>query len=140
MDDMIRDGRSCAGSSNGNAVLFSKDVVEVLRMVSEGLPHAKIARKFGVSPTVIQDIAHGKTYTDIPGPRTEVSKPTNRFYGVAPNNNKKWIARIQLGRERKYLGQFRFEVDAAICVNAHIAYLGLDLPLNIIPEGEWCHG
>jgi hypothetical protein len=36
-------------------------------------------------------------------------------------------------------GTFGFESDAAICVNYHIAYLGLRRPLNAIPADEMWH-
>jgi hypothetical protein len=107
-------------------------------MVGEGWSLASIARKFDVDHRTVSDIAHGKTYKDIPGPRRAVHEPTNRFFNVSKHAGK-WRAQLWLDGKLNQLGRFGFEVDAAVCINAHIAYLGLDRPLNVIPEGEWCH-
>ena len=39
----------------------------------------------------------------------------------------------------QHLGAFAFEADAAIAVNYHVAYLGLDRPLNQVPLKEYAH-
>jgi hypothetical protein len=140
MEQMVRDGRSCAGIAHGRAALSSKDAIEVLRLVGKGWSFAPIAHKLGVDQNVIRDIATGRTYKDIPGERRSAHSPTNRFFGVSYHKlTGKWRARLRLDGKLKELGYFGHELLAAICVNAHIAYLGLDLPLNTIPEGEWCH-
>jgi hypothetical protein len=93
-----------------------------------------------VGKRIIELIAHGETYKDVPGQRVAISEPTNRFYGVTySKSHGGWHARLYLNGKQKSLGYFGFEVDAAICVNTHIAYLGLDRPLNAIPEDEMYH-
>jgi HNH endonuclease len=141
MDDMVRDGRSCVGVAHWSSKLSTKEVEQVLRLVGERRSFSSIARKFDVNEWVISGIAHGRTYKDIPGVRRPpVSRPTNRFLGAIYNKRDDiWSACLQLNGKGRYFGRFCFEVDAACAVNAHIAYLGLDKPLNIIPEGEWCH-
>src|SRR5262249_2145307 len=136
MDDMVRDGRSCAGIASGMAALSTKDATEVLRLVGGDKSYAAIARRLGVSHSVVSSIAHGKTYKDIPGERREPRQPANRFFGVSKNGNK-WLVRLRLDGKIKTLGWFGHELLAACCVNAHIAYLGLDKPLNVIDPDEW---
>jgi hypothetical protein len=140
MDDMVRAGRSCAGEANGAAVLFSEDVIEILRMIGEGRSIGFIARKFGVGKTTIAEIARGKTHKDVPGSRREAIRPTNLFYGASYNEPYgKWLAYFSVNGKRMQFGYFPFEGDAAICVNAHVAYLGLERPLNVITEADWHH-
>src|SRR5262249_45439046 len=95
MDDMVRDGRSCAGIASGMAALSTKDATEVLRLVGGDKSYAAIARRLGVSHSVVSSIAHGKTYKDIPGERREPRQPANRFFGVSKNGNK-WLVRLRL--------------------------------------------
>ena len=60
-------------------------------------------------------------------------KKTSRFSGVTKRYDK-WGAQIM-----QHLGAFAFEADAAIAVNYHVAYLGLDRPLNQVPLEEYAH-
>jgi hypothetical protein len=138
VDDMLRDGRGSDGVANGRSRLFLKDVIEILRLSTDGRSDTWIARKFGVSQWLIWKVTHGRTYRDIPGPRREAIKPTNRFYGVSKYGAGRWQARLPLGRRKeKYLGLFGHELLAACCVNAHFAWLNLDKPLNVIDPDEW---
>ena len=69
-------------------------------------------------------------------PRREAGmspKKTSRFSGVTKRYDK-WGAQIM-----QHLGAFAFEADAAIAVNYHVAYLGLDRPLNQVPLEEYAH-
>jgi hypothetical protein len=139
MNDKVRDGRSCPGSANGRAALLSKDVVKILELIGQGYSAASIARRFGVGNSTIKRIVHGEAYKDIPGQRIPISKPTNRFFGVSYDKGK-WKAQLSLNRKQRKLGRFGYELLAACCVNAHIAYLNLDKPLNVIDPDEWKAG
>lgn len=63
MKDKVRKDRQAKGSGNGRAKLTEHDVVAIkfqLRM--EVASKAELARRYGVDPTVIRDIASGKTW------------------------------------------------------------------------------
>jgi hypothetical protein len=134
MDDMVRDGRGCDGVGR---VLFTKDVIEVLRLVSQGWSYASIARKFGVSDGTIGQIAHGETYKDIPGERVPVRQPTSRFFGVTYNKSVgKWRAKFNINGKTKNFGSYASEVEAALRVNYEILTRHLDKPLNEFPGDD----
>lgn len=72
--------------------------------------------------------------TGVPRREAGISpKKTSRFSGVTKRYDK-WGAQIM-----QHLGAFAFEADAAIAVNYHVAYLGLDRPLNQVPLEEYAH-
>lgn len=147
MDDMWARGRAnqvpLPGSLNGRAVLNEGGVREILQALCEGESQQVIADERGVPLGIIHAIASGRTWRHVPGPRPMKRKASSRFRGVTKhydrNGNWKWLAQTRFDGKKQHLGTFCFEVDAAICVNTHIAYLGLDKPLNVIPEDEWCH-
>ena len=116
--------------------LSDQQVAEVLQMLHEGKSQARVAEHFGVSRSAISDIALRKTRTSVPGPRPEkrtyISHRTGDR-GVGKHGNK-WPARLKLNGRMLYLGIFGFKSDAAICWNTHVAYFGLDRPLNQITE------
>lgn len=67
MQDMVRKGRSPRvpqpkGSANMRAKFTPDDVVEILRLRSEGLLHREIAERFGVHKGTIGDLLRGHTH------------------------------------------------------------------------------
>jgi hypothetical protein len=117
-------------------VLIDQQVAEVLQMLHEGKSQARVAEHFGVSRSAISDIARGKTRTSVPGPRPEKRTCSSHFTGdrgVRRHGNK-WRACLKLNGRLLVLGALGFKSDAAICWNTHVAYLGLDRPLNEITE------
>ena len=116
--------------------LSNQQVAEVLQMLHEGKSQARVAEHFGVGRSTIGDIALRKTRTSVPGPRPEkrtyISHRTGDR-GVSKHGNK-WPAKLKLNGRLLLLGSFAFKSDAAICWNYHVAYLGLDRPLNQITE------
>jgi hypothetical protein len=75
-------------------------------------------------------------------PWTKTAKPkpkTSRFFGVSKTWEGRWRTRLPISGKLTCLGTFGFESDAAVCVNYHIAYLGLRRPLNAIPADEMWH-
>jgi hypothetical protein len=65
-------------------------------------------------------------------------KYASRFGGLK-RSGRKWQAGIPVNGKLRHLGTFGFEVDAAICWNAHAAHLRPDHPLNEIPIDEYAH-
>jgi hypothetical protein len=65
-------------------------------------------------------------------------RPSQRYHGASWNGyDRMWGAKI----EGKYLGAFSFLWDVLICLNYHIAYLGLDRPLNDVNAlATWISG
>jgi hypothetical protein len=121
-------------------LLNREQVVEILKLVNEGERFVDVSRRFGVSGTTIADIAYGRKWKDVPGPRLPPPppRPENRFLGVIYNKRTgKWHASLSLNGKPKYFGQFGHELLAACCVNAHIAWLGLNKQLNVIDPEEW---
>jgi HNH endonuclease len=145
--DMWARGRAnptgAPGSRNGSARLSETDVQDIIQALSEGESQQVIADERGVSSFAIRRIARGKGWTHVAGPRPAKRNKSSRFIGVSrqydDKGNVKWQAYVCLAGKRQHLGLFCFEVDAAIAYNTHAAYLGLDKPLNQIPDGEWCH-
>lgn len=52
-----------AGENNGHAVLTNLQAEEVRNLATTGISKTEIARRFGVSRTVVSRITLGKTYT-----------------------------------------------------------------------------
>jgi hypothetical protein len=150
VDDMWARGRVVTpdrtGSLHPQARLNEIDVREILQALSEGESQAVIADERGVSRGIIGDIAHGKAWMHVPGPRPDKRKSSSsRFVGVSKryaddgSGKWKWAAHIHFEGKKHHLGRFCFEVDAAIAYNYAVAYHGLVRSLNEIPEGEWAH-
>lgn len=60
--DMAVKGRNAKGMANGRAKLTEKDVSQIRLMLHQGMPQRRIATRFGVSQTLISNIAAGKTW------------------------------------------------------------------------------
>lgn len=60
------------GEANGQSKLVRSDVIEIRRLVSSGEPKRALARRFGVSPTMIRNIASGRSWAHVAFP--EVSR------------------------------------------------------------------
>jgi hypothetical protein len=150
VDDMWARGRAViydrTGSLNPHTIVNETDVYEILVALSEGESQQVIADHKSLPLKIINDIANGRTWTHVAGPRPMKWKRHSRFVGVSKEYDRngsgkwKWSARIKLeGGRTRYLGLFSFEVDAAIAYNTAVTDRGLDRPLNQIPDGEWCH-
>jgi hypothetical protein len=65
---------------------------------------------------------------------------TSRYRGVSwhPKVNK-WQVELRVNGVPMSLGYFANETDAAICWNYHVAYYGLDKPLNTIEAADYIH-
>jgi hypothetical protein len=72
MDDCRAKGRKARvrGSKRGQAKLSEWQAKDILRSVAEGVTHQSLARKYGVSRTLIGRVANGKLWTHVPGPKT----------------------------------------------------------------------
>src|SRR4029077_11440218 len=100
-----------------------EQVVEALQMLEAGKTQRFVARYFGVGASTIFEVAHNQSRQHIPGPRVIVKPPqSSRYFGVTRNEGK-WVAHIRHKGTLLYFGRYAFEVDAAICVNYHVAYL-----------------
>lgn len=53
------------GIQNGRAKLNEQDVLEIRKLLQEGLSSSKIANRFGVGKTAISDIKNGKTWSHV---------------------------------------------------------------------------
>jgi hypothetical protein len=126
------------GAQNGRAILTDEKVIEILKLLNEGHSYAVVADLFGVDRGIIGNIATGKTWTHIPGPRPKPRKPSSAYRGVKWNVNiKKWQADISANGKRKHLGYFNTEVEAGRAYNAAVFVHGLDRPLNPWPCLQW---
>jgi hypothetical protein len=106
-----------------------------LELIAEGHRYVDIARRKGVHPSVIGEIASGEIWRQVPGPRPKPRIKNNRYCGVSPTRRgDKWEARIKVNYRDVYLGTFATEIEAAIAYNTHVTNLGLDRKLNEIPE------
>lgn len=65
--DMVVRGRSLRGKKNPQAVLTETEVHEILRLVNEGAVKQEVARKFGVKPSTISSILHGRNWNHVTG-------------------------------------------------------------------------
>jgi hypothetical protein len=136
IDDMWQ-----AGRANPRKVLTDQQVAEALQMLQEGRSQMDVARHFGVSDGAIHAIARGHTRCSVPGPRPKKHTYSKQYKGVWFDDSQrcKWTARLKVKGQKLYLGSFGFKADAAICWNYHVAYLGLDRPLNEISADEMYH-
>lgn len=62
MADMVKKGRAATGERHGCSKLKASDVVEIRTLLSAGVTHRDIARKFGVGPTSVSHIKRGLTW------------------------------------------------------------------------------
>ncbi len=69
-----------------------------------------------------------------------IKRGSSRFTGVSKYRaSGKWIANIKVKGRVLHLGYYGFQADAAIAHNTHVAWLGLDRPLNVIPLEDYQH-
>ncbi len=61
VEDAIKHGRN-ARTLNGRSVLDERDVAVIKKLIAENINRSAIARAFGVSPTTIANIEHGKQW------------------------------------------------------------------------------
>ena len=122
------------GEQNGKARLTEQQAVEVLKLLNEGHSQASIGRRLGVNEWCVGFIARGTSWRHVPGPRPKRFY-SSRYRGVSKRGDK-WEAHIVVNRKQLWIASFGFESDAAIAYNTHVAYLGLDRPLNQITEFE----
>ena len=83
--DMLRKGRGSrlTGVDCHKAKLSPLDLVEIVRLVSDGLSKSQIARRFGVSHNTVSSFISGRSYAEQPrsviwslvGPREEYGNP-----------------------------------------------------------------
>jgi hypothetical protein len=129
------------GSTNGK--FTEVQVLQIRKWIAEGQRISHVAGRLSAGETTIANIASGKTYADVGGPLTfptETRPKSSRFYGVTFNKERgKWRAYLSLDGRTVDLGRFAFEGDAAIAYNFHVAWLGLQRPLNTITEADWHH-
>jgi hypothetical protein len=60
-----------------------------------------------------------------------IGKTTSQFIGVTwHDSDQRWCAQIVVEKKRKFLGNFRDEVEAARTYNAFVREHGLDHPIN----------
>jgi len=115
-------------------------VLEARQMAHEGHSLAFIAECLGISHSGVTRIVRGETRANVGGPVTIIEhRKSSRFVGVRAHSPGKWEARLTLNGRTLQLGLFGFEGDAAIAYNFHVAWLGLDRPLNPITEEDWHH-
>lgn len=138
MDDMWARGRAAnlSGEQKGIAKLTEQQVAEVLQLLADGCPQVRVAERMGVTYGCISDIARGKQWRHVPGPRpTRTRTYWSRYVGVHKLRDK-WVANIKVNGRQLYLGTFASETNAAIAYNNCITANGLDRPLNEITETE----
>ncbi len=58
--DMVRHGRSCKGTKQGRVKLSEQDVFAIRLCLASGEQHSVIAKKFGISPSHVSGIKHGR--------------------------------------------------------------------------------
>ena len=127
------------GRGASNRSLTNAQVIEMREMAAQGRDLAFIANHFNANISTARSAISGHRYVNVGGPlKVFAKKKRSRFIGVSPTRDGKWEMRLTV-RGVTYRFVFGFEVDAACCYNAHVAYLGLGKSLNVIPEGEWCH-
>lgn len=62
---VLRSGNIVRGESHGQSVLTASNVIEIRQMRSKGITLAKIAVKFGITPTYVSRIVNRKNWTHI---------------------------------------------------------------------------
>jgi len=67
VEDRVRKGRTGprCGSFNGNSRLSENKVIQIRRLLLQGIAKTKIAKKYKVSDTCIRHIAQGITWTSV---------------------------------------------------------------------------
>jgi hypothetical protein len=65
MKDMASKGRSCKGSKNAGAKLGESSVIEIRRLINDGLSQQEIASQFGVTFQAISSISRGITWRHV---------------------------------------------------------------------------
>lgn len=73
--DALRMGRRPVGSRAYRAKLSERDVVEILRLLDQGETQAGLARRLGVSRTLIRKIAAGECWRHITARREHATQP-----------------------------------------------------------------
>lgn len=63
--DRIRHGTDPCGERNGAARITEADVVEIRKMLCEGVSQEKTGKRFGIKPSTISDIHRGKTWVHV---------------------------------------------------------------------------
>ena len=63
--DCTRKGRGRIGTRNGRAVVNNEDVLKIRELLDSGVGGSEIARKFGVSPTLISRINLRRSWNHI---------------------------------------------------------------------------
>jgi hypothetical protein len=149
-DYMVECDRSLYGERNTSAKLTEDQVKEVHRLLAQGdLTQSEIGELFGMAQQTISQINRGARWSHIPAEPVDClarRKTSSRFFGVrnstatySRGSPQRWTAGLNVNREYFHLGSFGFEEDAAIAYNYFVAYLGLDRPLNQIPEDYCAH-
>jgi hypothetical protein len=63
--DMVKKGRSLQGVKNHEATITEEDVIEIKRMLSEGIHSTIIEKKFGISKHIVSLIKTGRTWKHV---------------------------------------------------------------------------
>lgn len=63
--DMVRKGRSAKGERHSHAKLTDDEVREIRRLRQDGWLQRDVAKRFGVAPSQISMITHGKTWKHV---------------------------------------------------------------------------
>ncbi len=66
--DKLLHGTICRGKKNHSTKLSKTDIESIFRLWETGLQQCKIAEQYGVSPTCICDILHGRTWNYLSNP------------------------------------------------------------------------
>ena len=124
---------------NRSHALPDEVILEARRMAGEGHDQTYIAECLGISNRTVSRLVRGVHRAELGGPITIIDRcKTSKFVGVSSCYGK-WSAHLRIKGIGHHLGRFAFEGDAAICWNAHVAYLGLRRELNVITEADWHH-
>ncbi|TMJ00793.1 MAG: hypothetical protein E6G97_17830 [Alphaproteobacteria bacterium] len=81
--DRATHGRTARGERGGNAKLVESQVVEIRERVAAGETHDDVAEAFGVSDSLVQLIANGRSWKHVGGPRTVVGAAKGERNGTA---------------------------------------------------------
>ncbi len=105
--------RQARGETQGMSELTENQVQEILKSKES---HQVLANRYGVTRANISYIKRGKTWKHIEGVRVQdITRPrkdsTIGIRGVSPERNK-FRARIQVDRQRRYLGTFETVEEA----------------------------
>jgi hypothetical protein len=129
----------CGRHPGNGQELPDQVILEMRQMAHEGYSQHYIAECLGANQSTVSAIVRGVDRANVGGPITVIHRPkSSKFIGVLAVNGK-WRAQLSINNITQRLGTFGFEGDAAICWNAHVAWLGLNRPLNTITEEDWHH-